>query len=117
MIQPLFYSQPIPELPVLDVVSAQEYYRDTFGFEINWLYPTNDVGAVSLGEVALFFRKSEPPFKPVALWIFTKDLDLTYQQLFSNKANIVEPIETKPWGLRQFTVEDQDKNRFYFHQG
>jgi len=30
-------------------------------------------------------------------------------------ANIVEPPETKPWGLRQFTVEDLDGNRFYFH--
>ena len=24
-------------------------------------------------------------------------------------------LETKPWGLRQFTVEDLDGNRFYFH--
>jgi hypothetical protein len=24
-------------------------------------------------------------------------------------------LEQKPWGLRQFTVEDLDGNRFYFH--
>lgn len=28
---------------------------------------------------------------------------------------IVEPLEKKPWGLRQFTVEDIDGNRLYFH--
>ena len=28
---------------------------------------------------------------------------------------IVEPLEKKPWGLRQFTIEDLDENRFYFH--
>jgi len=29
--------------------------------------------------------------------------------------NIVEPLQKMPWGLRQFTVEDLDGNRFYFH--
>jgi uncharacterized glyoxalase superfamily protein PhnB len=27
----------------------------------------------------------------------------------------VEPLERKPWGLRQFTVEDIDGNRFHLH--
>jgi len=31
-------------------------------------------------------------------------------------ANITERLEKKPWGLTQFTVEDLDGNRFYFHQ-
>jgi hypothetical protein len=30
-------------------------------------------------------------------------------------ARVIEPPEKKPWGLRQFTVEDLDGNRFYFH--
>jgi len=29
--------------------------------------------------------------------------------------HITEPLEKKPWGLMQFTVEDLDGNRFYFH--
>jgi uncharacterized glyoxalase superfamily protein PhnB len=30
-------------------------------------------------------------------------------------ALITEPLEKKPWGLTQFTVEDLDGHRFYFH--
>jgi len=30
-------------------------------------------------------------------------------------AKITEPLERKPWGLRQFALEDIDGNRFYFH--
>jgi uncharacterized glyoxalase superfamily protein PhnB len=41
--------------------------------------------------------------------------DATYNELKSLGARIVEPLEKKPWGLRQFTVEDIDGNRFYFH--
>jgi uncharacterized glyoxalase superfamily protein PhnB len=105
----------VPELPVADVERAQQYYRDIFGFEIGWLYPGQEIGAVSRGEVAIFFRRRERPFEPAVHWVFAADLDATYEELQSSGANIVEPLEKKPWGLRQFTVEDLDGNRFYFH--
>ncbi|GJL66225.1 MAG: hypothetical protein NPIRA05_11960 [Nitrospirales bacterium] len=37
-------SQPVHELPVANLVQAQEYYRDTPSFEIDWLFPTRDTG-------------------------------------------------------------------------
>ena len=49
--------QPVPELPVVDVERAQRHYRDALGFEIGWLYPDKEIGAVSRGNVAIFFRK------------------------------------------------------------
>ena len=107
--------QPVPELPVRDVERAQQHYRDALGFEIAWLYPGKEIGAVSRGEVAIFFRKKTPPFEAAVHWVFADDIDATYDELKSSGANIVEPLEKKPWGLRQFTVEDLDGNRFYFH--
>jgi uncharacterized glyoxalase superfamily protein PhnB len=43
------------------------------------------------------------------------NIDEAYADLSAKGARIVEPLEKKPWGLRQFTVEDIDGNRFYFH--
>jgi predicted enzyme related to lactoylglutathione lyase len=106
--------QLVPELPVTDVESAQRHYRDALGFEIGWLHP-DGIGAVSRGNVAIFFRKTTPPFAAAIHWVFAEDIDATYNELKSTGANIVEPLEKKPWGLRQFTVEDIDGNRFYFH--
>ena len=108
-------AQPVPELPVVDVERAQQYYRDVFGFEIGWLLPGKEVGAVSRGPVAIFFRRRSEPFEPVVHWIFAEGIDATHEEFRSSGANIVEPLETKPWGLRQFTVEDLDGHRFYFH--
>jgi len=108
-------SPPVPELPVADVERAQEHYRDALGFEIGWLYPDKGIGAVSRGNVVIFFRRRTPPFEPAVHWIFADDIDASYRELMSSGANIVEPLETKPWGLRQFTVADVDGNRFYFH--
>ncbi len=107
--------QLVPELPVIDVERAQQHYRDALGFEIAWLYPGKEIGAVTRGNVAIFFRKRSPPFEPAVHWVYVEDVDATYAELKSLGASIVEPLEKKPWGLRQFTVEDLDGNRFYFH--
>lgn len=109
------FAHPTPELPVEDVARAQQHYRDALGFEINWLEPDGDIGAVSRDETAIFFRRRRRPFEPVFHWIFAPQIDATYEELQSRGARIVEPLEQKPWGLRQFTVEDIDGNRFYFH--
>lgn len=107
--------QPVPELPVADVERAQQHYRDVLGFEIGWLDPTKQIGAVSRGNVAVFFRQRKAPFEPAVHWVFAEDIDALYHELKSSGANIVGPLEEKPWGLRQFTVEDLDGNRFYLH--
>ena len=107
--------QPVPELPVADVEKAQRYYRDVLGFEIGWLYPGKEIGSVSRGHVAIFFRRRQEPFEPAIHWVFAEDIDATYEEFRSSGSKIVEPLEKKPWGLRQFTVEDLDGNRFYFH--
>jgi predicted enzyme related to lactoylglutathione lyase len=106
---------PVPELPVVDVERAQQHYRDAFGFEIGWLYPDKGIGAVSRSRATIFFRKREKPFEPAIHWVFADDIDASYEEFQASGANIVEPLEKKPWGLRQFTVKDLDGNLFYFH--
>ena len=109
------FGPPVPELPVADVERAQQYYRDALGFEIGWLYPDKGIGAVSRDRAVIFFRKRELPFEPAIHWMFAEDIDATYQELQSSGANIVDPLQMKPWGLRQFTIKDLDGNLFYFH--
>ena len=109
------FAHPTPELPVEDVERAQQYYRDALGFEVGWLYPGGGIGAVSRDHVAIFFRRRSRPFEASVHWVFAAEIDATYEELRSRGARIVEPLEQKPWGLRQFTVEDIDGNRFYFH--
>jgi uncharacterized glyoxalase superfamily protein PhnB len=92
--------QLVPELPVTDVQRAQQHYRDALGFEIAWLYPDEGprtMGAVSRGKVAIFFRKTAPPFVAAIHWVFADDLDATYNEFKCLGANIVEPLEKKPW--------------------
>jgi catechol 2,3-dioxygenase-like lactoylglutathione lyase family enzyme len=106
--------QPVPELPVRDVEKSQAFYRDKLGFEIGWLEKSKGIGAVSKGEVVIFLRKQED-VTPHTLWVFADDVDEMYKELVQANLTISEDLETKPWGLRQFTIEDLDGNRFIFH--
>ena len=110
-----FIGQPVPELPVADVERAQQYYSNTLGFEIGWLTPGKEIGAVSRDGVVIFFRKRDTPFEPAVHWVFAEDIDASYQDLQSSGANITDPLEKKPWGLRQFTTTDLDGNLFHHH--
>ena len=71
--------QPVPELPVTDVERAQQYYRDALGFEIGWLNPGKEIGAVSREYVAVFLRKKTPPFEPAVHWVFAEELQHHHQ--------------------------------------
>src|SRR3954469_6793690 len=108
--------RPVPELPVADVERAQQHYKDALGFEVGWLYPGKEIGAVSRDDMGpIFFRMRKPPFEPAVHWVFAEDIDASHQELKSSGANIVDPLERKPWGLRQFTVKDLDGRLYYFH--
>lgn len=107
---------PVAELPVRDVARAQNHYRDVLGFEIGWMYPGDVIGSVHRAPAVIFFRRHNEPFEPAVHWIFAQDVDATYAELKASGANIVEPLEKKPWGLTQFTVEDLDGHRFHFYR-
>jgi uncharacterized glyoxalase superfamily protein PhnB len=113
--KPTSFNMPVPELPVADVERAQAHYRDTFGFQVAWIQPGKEIGAVNRDNTAIFFRKRTAPFEPAVHWVYAPEIDTTFDEMKAAGARIVEPLETKPWGLRQFTVEDLDRNRFYFH--
>lgn len=108
---------PVPELPVVDVPRAQQYYRDVLGFEIGWLYLGDEIGAVSRDNVTIFFRKRQTPFETAIHWIYAPDIQASYRELTELGADIVDPLGEKPWGLLQFTVRDLDGNLFHFHHG
>lgn len=86
----------VPELPVADVERAQQHYRDALGFEIGWLYPGGEIGAVSRRNTAIFLRRRSQPFEPAVHWISVADIDATYNELHTLGARIVEPLEKKP---------------------
>ncbi len=107
-------SQPTPELPVPNVRKAQEYYRDTLGFEVAWYNEPGKIGAVSSGDCTIFFREATKESPSSTFWVYCEELNEAYDAFLQRGANLTEEPTLKPWGLRQFTVQDHCGNKFYF---
>ncbi|HEX6637383.1 MAG TPA: VOC family protein [Steroidobacteraceae bacterium] len=108
-------SQPVPELPVRDVERARRYYCEKMGFEPGWIEPGSEIGSVKRDRVVIFMRRRPASFEPAVHWVFAPRITETHDEMRTRGALITEPLEKKPWGLTQFTVEDLDGHRFYFH--
>lgn len=108
-------AQPVPQLPVENVEASQVYYKDFLGFDILWTSPDLSIGAVGREEIAIFFSKTASSIEPNVHWIFAEDVDLTYAEFKGRGADIIEDIEDKTWGMRQFAIKDLNGHIFYVH--
>lgn len=104
-----------PELAVRDLQAALAYYVDQLGFATAWHNEDGRIAGISHGDCAIFLRETEAPIHPVTLWIFTENVDAAHDALEAAGADIAEPLENRPWGLRQFTVRDRDGHLIHFH--
>jgi uncharacterized glyoxalase superfamily protein PhnB len=100
----------IPELPVLDVDVTLAYYRDILGFRVEGrhLGEANEVvfGSVLRGRANIYFSKKNEPIAKSYCWIGVDEVDHLSATLKAKGARVVEDPADKPWGYRQFTVED-----------
>ena len=94
-----------PVLPVTDLIRTQEYYKNVFRFKIDWR-DGESFGQVSNGDIALFFQKVNAPMPGYTVVLNTQNADAVYEALKNAGADIIDPIETRSWGLREFRVRD-----------
>lgn len=110
----------IPELQVTDVDAALTYYRDVLGFSIEGRHQDEAgnvvFGSVLCGGANFYFSKSEGPPSICRCWVFVDEVDALSAALESRGARITEGVGDKPWGYRQFTVEDLNGHLLTFFQ-
>jgi len=100
-----------PELPVADVRVTQAYYRDVLGFRIAWLYE-EEYGAVYQGKTEVFLRRETGPIERCCVFVRVANADRVLACYREREARIVAEIDSKPWGMREFTVEENNGHRF-----
>ena len=100
-----------PELPVSDVRATQAYYRDVLGFRIAWLYE-EEYGAVYNGKTEIFLRRQTGPIERCCVFVRVADADVVLASYREREVRIVAEIASHPWGMREFTVEENNGHRF-----
>lgn len=112
-----------PELAVPDVEAAVAYYRDLLGFTAEWIYGEPPGQAmVSHREwmgtgvrIQLHRSRGRVGTRSVVLvFDVVSDIDALYANYVAHGVHIVEQIEDRPWGSRDFTIEDLNGYRLRF---
>jgi uncharacterized glyoxalase superfamily protein PhnB len=104
-----------PELPVADLNQSLEYYERKLGFHVVSRMPDGDYAIVERDEIAIhLFKEQGPISSPVGIHIFTEDLDTLHAELQQRGAHISQGIMRKPWGNRDFRVNDNSGNQIKF---
>lgn len=100
-----------PQLPVADVRETQAWYRDMLGFKIAWIWQ-EEYGAVYNGLTEIYFSKETGEIRPGWAFVRVDDADAVLTVYRDRGVRIVEEIASHPWGMREFTIEDNNGHRF-----
>ena len=100
-----------PQLPVADVRATQAWYRDKLGFKIAWIWQER-YGAVYNGSTEIFFALEEDEIRPSCCFVRVEDADAVLAEYRERGVKIVEEIASHPYGMREFSIEDNNGHRF-----
>jgi len=93
-----------------DILATLAYYKDVLGFESTWTYGDPPVfGSVTMGGVTITFNLQPELAAKVRghqHGVQVKGIDELYEFHRSSNANVVQEIEDKPWGIREYVIED-----------
>jgi uncharacterized glyoxalase superfamily protein PhnB len=104
-----------PELPVGNLQSSLEYYREKLGFNVALEMPSGDYAVVERDDIAIhLFQRDGKSAGSIAIHVFVDDLEGLQAELSGRGAQITQPIERKPWGNRDFRVRDDAGNELKF---
>lgn len=106
-------SRVAPELPSSDLAQALAFYCQKLGFQL--AAQRSDYAIVERDDVALhLFQDEDKTSSPMAIHIFSADLEALYAEFRASGARIAQPIERKPWGNRDFRIRDDFGNELKF---
>ncbi len=108
-----------PVLVVPDIHRTVAFYRDTLGFHVDFIEGDPPLHARVCADPTYASPTIHIRFEPLEpgaaietstyLWLHVgKELDLLFERYRSRGVRILEEPMDRPWGLRQFVIEDCD---------
>ena len=109
--------QLFPVFAVADLEAAVEFYCVGLGFEKMWSFgePAYRAGVAKEGvEIHLDAYGTGAPSGPSVVYCHMEDAAAYYLDLKSRGLKIALELQDRPWGMRDFRIEDPFGNRLGF---
>lgn len=100
-----FY-QGAPLLLVPDVPATAAFYRDILGFRSDAGAATPEYTVVWRDNAAVHLARGEDAPTGVRIFFWVKDVNTLYDEVRTRGAAIAVPIQTRSYGIRDFSMHD-----------
>jgi catechol 2,3-dioxygenase-like lactoylglutathione lyase family enzyme len=110
----------MPRLPVSDLERSIAYYQEALGLRLSWRTADGTLAALASGEIEILLLvpwtgAGRPPAQ--AAYIYVEDPDALCAEYQRAGADVVDPVASRPSGMRDFTVRDPDGHLFKLGRG
>lgn len=108
-----------PILSVNDLEKSIDFYRHALGFDLAWSWgEPPDIAAVCRDgvEITLTQRAGAKPAGAAHFYLGVSGIDGYYQSLVDAGVTIVVPLGDRPYGMRDFRMEDPSGNELSIGQ-
>ena len=109
-------------LAVPDLARSGAFYRDALGFEVKeigdpgWRMFVRDGCRIMAGECPDAMPASALGDHSYFGYLVVDDVDAYHRRVASAGGEIVKPLRTEPWGMREFAVRTVDGHRLMIGQ-
>lgn len=110
----------MPRLPVTDMDRSIAYYQEALGFDLAWRTTDDSLAALASGGIEVLLLvpwtdDSPPPTQ--SSYVYVEDPDALCAEYQEAGADIVDPVASRAYGMRDFVVRDPDGHRFTLGRG
>jgi uncharacterized glyoxalase superfamily protein PhnB len=106
-----------PVLSVSDLHASITFYADQLGFSVGFTAGDPvELAGMNLGFGSLHLRRGTPCPAGAAVYLVVDDVDALYEHQRTRGVAIASAPSNKPYGLRDYQVQDRDGYTLYFAQ-
>lgn len=110
-------------LAVRDLAASTQFYTSVLGFTRDfgdgsdgWSFLSRGEFRVMLGECPDAMPAGELGDHSWFAYVTVEDIDALAAELLGKGTELLTPLATKPWGMREFTLRTPDGHRIAFGQ-
>lgn len=109
----------VPQLRMTDADKAIGFYVHQLGFSIDWQHQFEPGLPLFLqltreGQTIFLTGHAGDCAPGGAVYFWVPDADTLYASFLTRGVQPLKPIETMPWGVREFLLVDPDHNKLRF---
>jgi DNA-binding transcriptional MerR regulator len=119
-VDPTTWLHLMPRLPVTDLGRSIGYYQEMLGLRVAWRTTDDSLAALASGEIEMLLLvawtgDTAPPAQ--SAYVYVEDPDALCEELRQAGADILDPVASRPNGMRDFVVRDPDGHSFTLGRG